>query len=79
MKSIPILSPLAKNLNKMIHHDRLSTINVFFLIFNVQKEDLGSLGNILLYRMAGSRICLVPGKDYESLKRRIEKMSQFIR
>ncbi|XP_060563032.1 uncharacterized protein LOC132722540 [Ruditapes philippinarum] len=43
-----------------------------------KKADLGSMGNTLLYRMAGSKLYLAPQENYECFKRRVSKMEQFI-
>ncbi|XP_060598833.1 uncharacterized protein LOC132752517 [Ruditapes philippinarum] len=43
-----------------------------------KKEDLVAMGNILLYRMAGSQIYVTPLESYTSLKRRIGRMQHFI-
>jgi hypothetical protein len=53
---------------------------VFGYVFVTQKEDpLVAMGNILLYRMAGSKIYVTPLEGYKSLKRRIARMQHFIR
>ncbi|XP_053389215.1 uncharacterized protein LOC123545320 [Mercenaria mercenaria] len=43
-----------------------------------KREDLGSMGNTLLYRMAGSKLYLAPQENYESFKRRVRKMKQYV-
>lgn len=43
-----------------------------------RREDLGSKGNTLLYRMAGSKIYLSPQETYEDFKRRVLKMKTYI-
>lgn len=46
--------------------------------FEKKEDPLRAMGNILLYRMAGSKIYVTPLEGYKSLKRRIARMQHFI-
>ncbi|XP_052766596.1 uncharacterized protein LOC128207599 [Mya arenaria] len=43
-----------------------------------KREDLGSAGNTLLYRLAGSQIYLAPYEGYEHFTRRVRNMQKYI-